>query len=406
LQVLGPSPIILSREPRKATSWLQVLSHVDPRFGGIAQSVPQFCRTTRMESEYECPITAFCNVEELDHVSAKERAIVKCLPPSRFRWIYDLGLRQRLKETIRKAQGVHIHGLWETHCAVTAKAARACKRPYIVSAHGMLDRYALHRKRIKKALYAALIETGNLQRATCLRALTRDEADDYRRIGLTNPIAIVPTGVEAPRTTNPEMFWHSYPHLREKRIVLSLGRLHPKKGLHLLLQAWAHVASSAKDVHLVIAGPDSENTQASLERMIDELNISNSVSLTGMLTTPAKWSALAAANLFVSPSYSEGFSSAILEALVMGLPVIVSNRCHIPQVQEFNCGWVIEPDAAPLERALEEFFHLPAHAALKLGQHGRDLVEKQFTWSVVGRQMAEVYDWVRGGPKPAATEVC
>ncbi|MDP8989685.1 MAG: glycosyltransferase [Acidobacteriota bacterium] len=342
---------------------------------------------------------------EFNYLSAKDRAQAEFFPPSRLRWMYDLSLRKRFRETIRKAQGIHIHGVWEPHCAVTASLARACKRPYIISAHGMLDRWALHQKRLKKALYAALIELGNLQRAACLRALTRDEADDYRRIGLTNPIAIIPNGVDVPRGVNAELFWEGNPDLRGKRIALFLGRLHPKKGLHLLLQAWARAARAEMNLHLVIAGPDSDNTQASLERMVDDLNLRHCVTLAGMLSGARKWSALAAANLFVLPSYSEGFSIAVLEALAMRLPVLVSHPCHIPEVSEFKCGWVIEPELTPLEEAIEEFSHLSPHAAALMGQRGRTLIEDRFWWPVIGRQMSEVYDWALGGPKPVGVEI-
>jgi glycosyltransferase involved in cell wall biosynthesis len=271
-----------------------------------------------------------------------------------------------------------------------------------VSAHGMLDRWALQQKRFKKALYAALMEIGNLQRAVCLRALTRSEADDYRRIGLTNPIAIVPNGVDVPKGISADPFWKAHPDLAGRRIVLFLGRLHPKKGLHLLLEAWSKIACSASDLHLVIAGPDSDNTQASLERMIDDLGLRHRVTLAGMLTGTHKWSALAAADLFVLPSYSEGFSVAILEALAMGVPVIASQACHIPEVSEYECGWVIEPARVPLERALDEFLHI---SPVQMGMRGQLLIEKRFGWSVVGRQMAEVYDWALGGSKPTNVEV-
>jgi len=405
LQALKQSPVIPSGEAKSTASWLQVMSHLDPRFGGIASSVPQFCRATEAESGYQSPIAGFCEAAEFEHLSAMDRARSDCFPPGRATWMLNMGLRQRFRERIRNVQGLHIHGVWETHCSVAASLARACKRPYIISAHGMLDRWALQHKRIKKALYAALIETGNLRRATCLRALTADEADDYRRIGLTNPIAIIPSGVDVPRDSSPELFWEAHPQLRGQKIALFLGRLHPKKGLHLLLNAWAQVSRSAKDVHLVIAGPDSENTRAALERMVDDLKIRNSVTFAGMLPGPRKWAALAASDLFVLPSYSEGFSVAVLEALAMGLPVIVTHPCHIPEVSNHKCGWVIEPELTALEQALEEFLETSSQTAAQMGQRGRNLIHERFRWPVIGKQMAEVYDWALGGSKPVSVEM-
>ncbi len=168
-------------------------------------------------------MVAFCEREELEEIDPEQRRAVKVVSSDRARWMVDGRQRNDLKTMIQAAAGVHIHGIWETHCMTTAGIARNCKRPYVISAHGMLDPWALSHKRIKKALYAALIETRVLQGAGCLRALTVDEAQDYRRIGLTNPIAIVPSGVETPLGVSPNLFLESYPQLAGKRILLFMG---------------------------------------------------------------------------------------------------------------------------------------------------------------------------------------
>jgi glycosyltransferase involved in cell wall biosynthesis len=269
----------------------------------------------------------------------------------------------------------------------------------------MLEHWALRQKRVRKALYAALVEARNLQHATCLRALTADEVNDYRRVGLGNPIAIVPNGVDPPRGITGDLFWELYPELAGRRIVLFLGRLHHKKGLHLLLQAWARVAKEADDVHLVIAGPDSVGALSSLQAMTGALGLRSCVTFTGMLSFQYKWSALRAASLFALPSYSEGFSVSVLEALGMGIPVIVTVPCHIPEVSAHTCGWVIEPQIERLEYALREFLEMQPEEAVRMGERGKDLVDRRFRWPVVGRQMAEVYDWLLGGSKPTNVEI-
>jgi glycosyltransferase involved in cell wall biosynthesis len=405
LQVPQTAPSSTAFRPKNGGSWIQVLSRLNPQYGGIAISVPQLAVATEAQSRHECGIAAFCNQDEMIHLPMRQRQNVETFPPSGWQWVMDAGLRDRLKNTIRGASGVHIHGIWETHCLMTALAARACKRPYIISAHGMLEEWALRHKRLKKALYATLVETRNLQRAACLRALSIDEVNDYRRLGLTAPIALVPGGVDVDRTYSPELFWARYPHLRQKRVVLFLGRLHVKKGLNLLLESWAVVSKEARDLHLVIAGPDSEGTLASLERMVDELKLRSSVTFAGMLTGEHKWSALAAGSLFVLPSYSEGFSIAVLEALAARLPVLVTVPCHIPEVATHDCGWVIDPALQPLEHALQEFLSLSPSDATQMGTRGRELVRRRFAWSVVGSQMAQVYDWLQGGSKPSTVEI-
>lgn len=406
MQTFSPSPVVLPREPRTRSSWLQVLSHLDPSYGGVAASVPQLCRATEAASQsHDSPMLAFCEAGEIEKLAPDVQSLVHCFPPDRIRWAVDARLRHRLKHLIRGCQGVHIHGIWEVHCSVAASVARSCKRPYIVSAHGMLDDWALNHKRLKKALYAALLETNNLQKSSCLRALTRDEIGNYRRVGLTSPVVVIPSGVEAPSGVTSDAFWRTHPDLVGKRIVLFLGRLNQKKGLNLLLQAWERVRSHADNAHLVIAGPDTENMLSSLKQMIDDLKLRRCVTLTGMLRAEHKWTALSAASLFVLPSYSEGFSIAVLESLAMGVPVITTRACHFPEIVEKDCGWVIEPDVSALQHALLEFLQLPPDEACRMGARGRRLIEERFTWSVVGQQMTEVYDWLQGGLRPRSVEI-
>jgi glycosyltransferase involved in cell wall biosynthesis len=384
--------------------WLQVMSHLSPRYGGIASSVPRLARATEDAGLRSCPIVGFCDAEELAHISQEQRVGAAVFPTSRLRWMVDSQLQRSFKNTIRASSGVHIHGIWETHSMVAAALARDCKRPYVISAHGMLEPWALRHKRLKKAAYAALVEIRNMKHAACLRALSVDEGNDYRRLGLTAPIAIIPNGVEPGPAVSCAMFLNAYPKLASKRIVLFLGRLHHKKGLHMLLKAWALVVPKVDDLHLVIAGPDSEDTLASLKELHSSLKIQSSVTFAGMLNGEEKWSALAAASVFVLPSYSEGFSVAVLEALSMAVPVIVSSACHIPEVETAACGWVISPDGQRLERALVEYAALSAASLAQMGKQGEELVRRRFTSSVVGKQMSEVYDWLEGGNRPASVE--
>lgn len=403
MQALQTAQSIQSNEAKKSASWLQVLSHVDPQFGGIASSVPQLSQATEAQGGPECPIAGFCDPNE--KLPKDARQSVQHYSSHRVRWALDHNLRNRFRDSIRASQGVHIHGVWEPHCNVAAAAARACRRPYIISAHGMLDLWALKHKRVKKAFYAALIEARNLQRAACLRALTLDEVQDYRRVGLTNPVAVVPTGVEVPAGITGDLFWEMYPQLAGRRIILFLGRVHRKKGLDLLLQAWSRLPKSNDDTHVVIAGPDDGHLPE-LKQMVEKLGLEQSVTFAGMLQGEQKWSALRAASVFVLPSHSEGFSVAVLEALAMGLPVIITDQCHFPEIVETKCGWTIQPDAAQLEQALREFLALPPEQAVHMGECGRDLVEKRFRWPVVGKQMADVYAWLQGGgPRPANVDV-
>ena len=410
----APAPVAprnsRAAEAPKLSHWLQVMSHVSSKFGGIATSVPQLSRASEANGPFICESLAFCDPQEVAEASGEQQAAIRSLPPSRARSLFDRKYRGDVNECIQACSGVHIHGIWEMHSVTASNVARAYKKPYVVSAHGMLDTWSVKQKRPKKALYAALIEMRVLHKASCLRALTATEVNDYRRIGLGNPIAIVPNGVSVPSNVTTELFDNAFPELREKRIALFLGRLHPKKGLVVLLKAWAEMLRTSPkhdvdDAHLVIAGPDSEGTLDAITRLRAELCLEHSVTFAGMLNGENKWSALAAAQLFVLPSYSEGFSVAVLEAMGVGRPVIVSEHCHIPEVDEVECGWTVKPEIKDLRLALANFYGASDRTIAEIGNCGRLLVEDKFSWNVVGRQMAEIYGWLDGGDQPASLDL-
>jgi glycosyltransferase involved in cell wall biosynthesis len=283
--------------------------------------------------------------------------------------------------------------------------ARTTHKPYIVSAHGMLEKWALKHRQLKKWIYSFLIERSNLQDAACLHALTRAEVEDYRRYGLRNPVVLIPNGVDVPRTAAPDMFLEAYPHLKGKRLTIFLSRIHYKKGLDVLCEAWCNVHHKCADAHLVLAGPDFENTRSTIQAQINELRINTSVSFTGMLRGAMKWSALAAAEVFVLPSYSEGFSVAVLEAMGMGVPVVISRACNFPEVADEGCGFVIGPNAGEVQNALTQLLLANHSDVVRMGNRGRQLVSTRYTWSAVGRQISAMYDWVLGGPEPASVPV-
>lgn len=390
--------------------WTQVVSHVSPHFGGIATSVPELARATEATGAQTCNLLGFCDPSEKEQVPPEHARDLETTSPSRARNWMDIGLRQKLRKSIQAADGVHIHGLWEAHSVTASQLATSCRLPYMISAHGMLDSWAIKQKRLKKALYAALVESKVLQRASCLRALTAAEVEDYRRLCLSNAIVTIPNGVDVPPDVTPELFWERFPELRGRRIVLFMGRLHSKKGLDLLMWAWHRLVydlmpALRDEAHLVIAGPDGDGMLARLRDMATALDLGSSVTFPGMLQGSLRWSALAAAGLFVLPSYSEGFSVAVLEAMGVGCPVIISEPCHFPEVREHNCGWVIEPNVDALEDALRSYFEQRETASRATGARGRELVEERFSWAVVGQQMSEVYGWLEGGPKPISVEV-
>ena len=407
------TPVIQTQMPvpqgaetsRAAGKWIQALSHLDPRFGGMSVAVPQLSRQLCAQERFEIEIASFSEEDETQCVAREDGLRVEHYPSARASWWLNQKLRHDFGAEVRAADGLHIHGLWEVQSQISASFAKAAGKPYVLSAHGMLEPWALAQRALKKRVYAALIERSNIEGAACLHALTVAEAEDYRRLGSRRPIAVIPNGVQLPRVVDTSIFLEQYPSLRDKRIVLFLGRLHMKKGLDILLDAWRAISLEVKDAVLVLAGPAEDSVKKDLVERCRARGTTDTVVFTGMLDDKMKWSALSAAYCFVLPSYSEGLSVAVLEAMGMGLPVIISDRCHLPEVERSGSGWVIPARLADLSGALTKALEISPASVSEIGTRGRHLARTRFSWPIVAGQMAELYGWIQHGTAPRSFEL-
>jgi glycosyltransferase involved in cell wall biosynthesis len=183
-----------------------------------------------------------------------------------------------------------------------------------------------------------------------------------------------------------------------------MGRLHQKKGVQLLLQAWSRLRSRYPGAHLIVAGPDSDGTLPRLVSYSEEVGLGSSVTFAGMLIGELKWSLLSRADLFVLPSYSEGFSVAVLESLACGTPVVVTRQCNFSAVSTSGAGWVIEPDAEAVESAIDDALSLSRRDTDRMRLGARALSDC-YAWPVIGSHFAALYHWLLGGPKPDRIEI-
>jgi poly(glycerol-phosphate) alpha-glucosyltransferase len=290
---------------------------------------------------------------------------------------------------------LHVHGLW-MYPSVAALGWSGRKKPYIVSPHGMLDPWALNNSRWKKRISAALYENQHLRGAACLHALNEAEAESMRAYGLKNPICVIPNGVELHEAENVGC-------PQEKRTLLYLGRLHPKKGLPMLIEAWSSVEMRAKAAgwHLQIAGWDQNGHRAALEALAAKLNVSSGVSFVGPQFGEAKANCFRAASAFVLPSLSEGLPMSILEAWTWRLPVLMTANCNLPEGPRAGAVIAMEANAESIASALNRLFSMSCRELKEMGSRGRNLVEERFQWPRVAEQMTQVYDWILNrGPQP------
>jgi glycosyltransferase involved in cell wall biosynthesis len=316
-----------------------------------------------------------------------------------------LGPETDFRAYVRSASVVHIHGLWQGHGRRGAAAARAAKVPYLIAAHGMAEPWALRQKQWKKRIYTALVEGKNLARASCLHALSRPEIQHLRALAPKAPVCFVPNGVDlAPFDDMPDAstLERDYPELQGKFVVLFYGRLHAKKGLDLLAEALASVARDVRDVHLVLAGND-DGALGPFRDCCTHLGINRRVTWVGHVSGERAREVWARADAFILPSYSEGFSMAILEALACRLPVVFTTACHFAELAQAEGGIVVEPTAEEVTRGLRQLLECSPEQRSELGRRGRALVEAQYTWDRQAERLEGVYRWLAGGgPVPEA----
>lgn len=292
-----------------------------------------------------------------------------------------------------------------THAAVPA--ARAARVPYMIAAHGMAEPWALSHKRWKKRLYLALVEARNLRRASCLHALSRPEIGHLRKLAPWTPVCFIPNGVElTPFDSLPprQILEAECPELAGKFVLLFFGRVHKKKGLDLLAEALGRVAPAHPDLHLVIAGTDDGALSPFRDRMA-ELGLTRRITYLGHVALQRAEAAWSAADAFVLPSYSEGFSMAILEAMACRLPCLITTACHFPEAAAAGAAVVSDPNVDSVTQGLRELIELTADERNRLGANARRLVEAHYTWNRQAARLAAVYDWLSGGGPPPESVV-
>jgi len=297
----------------------------------------------------------------------------------------------------------HTHGLWMYPSLAVRRWSRSSGRPYLVSPHGMLDPWAVRNARWKKRLAGWAYEHAHLRGAACLHALCDAEAEAIRRYGLRNPVCVIPNGVDLPEPTPDEPpAWASLIPTGG-RVLLYLGRLHPKKGLPVLLDGWrlARAAAESGAWRLVIAGWDQGEHQAELVAQVDRAGLRDQVHFVGPQFGADKAASLHRADAFVLPSFSEGLPMTVLEAWAFGLPVLMTSACNLPEgfVDSAALEMTSDPDA--VAAALRRLFAMSNAERRAMGERGQRLVADRFTWPSVAEQMLAVYRWVLGqGPMP------
>ena len=273
-------------------------------------------------------------------------------------------------------------------------AAAGGPTPLVVSPRGMLAPAALAFSRWRKRAFWALLQGPVIRRAACIHATSEQEFEEIRGLGLANPVAIIPNGIDLP-----ELAWSQSAAPAVERVVLSLGRIHPKKGLARLVRAWSKVEARYPAWRLRIAGPPERGHDNELRALAVSLGLTH-VSVEGPIYGEAKTSAYRCADVFVLPTLNENFGLTVAEALAAGTPVISTKGAPWSGLEREGCGWWIEHGIEPLAAALAHAMALPSEALKVMGDKGREWMARDFSWDCVGRNMLDVYLWLARDAEP------
>ena len=396
--------------------------HVTPYFapafvyGGPPRSVLGLCRALRAAGTDVSIVTTTANGDEELPARMADDARYEDLPvaylPLSFpkRVFRSAALRRVLSDRLRSGIDlVHIHGCWNAFGWTAGSVCRRAGVPYVVSPRGMLLPWSFAHGRVRKTVAYHLLERRALDGAVFVHATSADEADSLSALGVARPIVTVPNGID----DDTAAVRHRAADYRRRLdipldapILLFLGRVHPKKGLELLIDAFRTASASHRAARLVVAGGGDPQYLERLQSLGQDLVGQRRLMFLGHVTGDDRALALASANAFALTSHSENFALGVAEAMAAGLPVIVTRACPWPMIAEWRAGWWVEPTAGAVTEAIAAWLDRP-DAARDMGDRGRRAVLETFSWSQIGRRMVAEYESaITERPRPAGADIC
>lgn len=374
---------------------VHVIAGLAPHHGGPSYSVPRLVVALR-DAGVDARVMAVRDATSPDQPFVETYgASWKRIPLLRAMRLSP-GLKHAIRSTASDGALIHAHGLWQMPTVYAGRLALKSNSPLIVAPRGMLAADALKFSATRKRLFWRLLQGPAFTSADCWHATSHAEAEDIRSFGVRAPIAVVPNGVDLPENSA------GAPKKKDGRVILYLGRLHPKKGLPGLLRAWAVVAGDLPDWSLILVGPDENGHSAELLKLASNLNLPRFM-ISDAVYGIEKADVMAGADLFVLPTLNENFGIAVAEALAAGVPAIVSKGAPWSALAKEECGWWIDHGVEPLIEALRTATNLSPEKRRKMGERGRNWMARDFGWPAIAKEMAEVYHWVKHGGETPST---
>ena len=298
----------------------------------------------------------------------------------------------------KKFDLIHLHGMWSPILAIAALVARMRRIPIVISPHGCLEPWALRHKRLKKWLALNMYQGMVLRSASLFVATASQELNSIRKLGLSQSIAVIPNGVDVGTPPSRKLG-------KAVKTILFLSRVHPKKGLLDLVEAWAIVRRPGW--RIVVAGGDEDGYLAKVEALIRANELQSDFEFVGFVNGDRKQACFDLADIFILPTYSENFGIAVAEALANELPAITTTGAPWEELVEHRCGWWVAPGVQGISEALNEAMACDPAELKRMGKRGRQLVLNKYSWSQIGSNALATSQWLlnQSLPKPDSVKV-
>ncbi|QLE57016.1 hormogonium polysaccharide biosynthesis glycosyltransferase HpsP [Nostoc sp. TCL26-01] len=314
----------------------------------------------------------------------------RCAPFRRYK--FSLDLLNWLRIHAHEFDLAHIHALFSPVSSAAATICRKQKLPYILRPLGTLDPADLQKKKQLKKLYVALIERRNLAGASAVHFTSEQEAKISARFGVKTQDLVIPLGV-IPLQTSGENAANKWELPQDVPLLLYMSRIDPKKGLDILIPALEKLLATGSEFHFILAGtnPQDPDYEQSIKDQIANSPLRSHTTITGFVSGELKASLLQAADIFVLPSYYENFGIAVAEAMVAGIPVVISDQVHIwERVRDSNSGWVGTTDVESLVELLPQALQHPQERQQR-GLNAQQYALQHFSWEAIAKQTIQAY---------------
>ena len=386
---------------------LHVCPYLHPRAGGPAILVPIYSRLLPQHGWQASILTTDWyspgGCEEIRQTFANDLDItVLATGPNRL-LAFQKDRNQTAQVAFSKADIFHVHGLWHPLGWMVRRYALAHGKPYVISTHGMLDPWSMQQGKLRKLVYFHLFEKKNLQQAARVIFTSEEERRHITQIQVADLKSdIVLLGANDPPQVDKDALRNKFldlnPALRERKIILFFGRLHQKKGLHLVLEFLPQILKQAPAALLLVVGDGEAPYVNAIKQQVAGMHLEDNVLFTGFLTGEDKWSALAASDVFVLPSRQENFALAVAEAMKMHIPVIISDKVDTwPYIKDAGAGVVLSLEKIDQWPVAISDLLLNDTKRKTIGDNAAKMAFEKFSWDASTARLAGIYNSIYKG---------